>query len=107
MALQLSDRYPHSALAHLLVAEAYWRRGDEVAGEAAYQRFLPERAEGAMRHVQRSPFKHYAPGDAALSLLELDLEELALRVLRRGKDEVELAGEKAALEMAESYLRVG
>ena len=39
MALQLSDRYPHSALAHVLVAEAYWRRGDEVAGEAAYQRF--------------------------------------------------------------------
>ena len=40
-ALQVAGRYPHSALAHLLVAQIYWRQGEEAEGEAAYQRFLP------------------------------------------------------------------
>ena len=60
-----------------------------------------------MKYVRRSPFGHYAPGDAALACVELGLEELALRVLRRGVAEVELAGAVQALEMAESYLEVG
>lgn len=107
LVVQLEARYPHVALVHLLAAEAHWRRGDEAEGEAAYQRYLPERAEGQMKYVRRSPFRHYAPGDAALAILELGLEELALQVLWRGAEEVEPAGEVQALEMAQSYLEVG
>ena len=107
LAVQAAARYPHSALAHLLVAEAHWQSGNAAEGEAAYQRYLPSQAQGRMRYVQRSPFRHYAPGDAALACVELGLGELALRVLRRGIEEVEPASEQAVLEMAESYLAVG
>ena len=107
LALQLPTRYPHSALGHLLVAEAHWRRGDEASGEAAYQRYRPEQASGRMHYLRRSSFRHYAPGHAALACVELGLVELALRVLRSGMDEVQPAGEQAVLEMAESYLKVG
>jgi tetratricopeptide (TPR) repeat protein len=103
----LSERYPHAALVHLLAAEAHWRRGDEAAGEVAYRRYLPGRAEGLMKYVRHSPFAHYVPGDAALACVQLRLPELALRVLRRGVNEVKLANEKMALEMAESYLEAG
>ncbi len=106
-ALQLAGRYPHSALAHLLVAQTHWRQGEEAEGEAAYQRFLPEQAQGVMRYMRRSPFRHYVPGDAALACVQLQLPELALRVLRRGVNEVKLANETMAFEMAESYLKVG
>ena len=106
-ALQLAARYPHSALAHLLVAQAYWRQGEEAEGEAAYQRFLPEQAQGAMSYMRRSPFKHYVFGDAALACVELQLPGLALRLLHRGVNEVQLANETMALQVAESYLEVG
>jgi tetratricopeptide (TPR) repeat protein len=104
---QIQARYPHVALAHLLAAEARWRLGDEAGGEAAYRRYLPEQARGLLAHVPRSPFKHYTPGDAALACLQLGLEDLALRVLRRGLKEVEPVDATATLEMAESYLEVG
>ena len=106
-AQQLLERYPQVALGHLLVAQAHWRRGDETEAEAAYRRYLPEQAEGWIAHVRLSPFKHHVPGDAALAILELGLEDLALRVLRRGIDEVVLATSAQALAMAKSYIEVG
>jgi tetratricopeptide (TPR) repeat protein len=107
LALQVPQRYPHAMLGHLLVAEAYWRRGDEANGEAAYRRYLPAQAQGRLRYLPRSPFRHLVPGDAALACVALGLQQLALRVLRRGVDEVGPVGDEKVAEMAASYLHVG
>jgi tetratricopeptide (TPR) repeat protein len=107
MAVQLQARYPHAALVHLLVAKAYWQQGDETSAEAAYQLYLPEQAQGKLRYLQRSPLKHYIPGNAALAAVEWGLGDLAIRTLRRGIGEVKPIGDNAALAMAESYIIVG
>ena len=103
----LEKRHPHSALVPLLMVAAQWAAGDTRAALAAYRRFLPSGSVGRMKHVRHSPFAHFAHGDAALACVDLGLENLALRVLRRGIDEVSTANPKEAMEMTESYLEVG
>lgn len=103
---QLDEDRTYSPLVHLLEAAMHWHMGNEMAGEAAYQRYLPSAAHGYWNHLRESPFAHYVPADAAVALLELGLEELALEVMRRGADDLKPLDQQQAREMALSYLEV-
>lgn len=103
---QLDEDRTYSPLVHLLEAAMHWHMGNEMAGEAAYQRYLPSAAHGYWNHLRESPFAHYVPADAAVALLELGLEELALEVMRRGVEDLKSVDRQRADEMAQSYLNV-
>jgi len=106
LAAQVKRKHPHSQLIHLLEGEIYRRLGDEERAAASRRRYRPEQAQGRMAHIYHSEMMHHIPGDAALSLAELGLAELAVEVLREGAAEAQRYPPEKAREMVLSYLVV-
>jgi len=104
---KLLDEHPDAKIAHLLAAEVHWHLGEEERAKSAFRRYRPESAGGLTAHVKSSATIHYVPAFAGLSLVELGLPDLAIKVLRDGVEGRKALSPNAKRQMAESYLAAG
>ena len=99
-------KFPHAKTAYLLDAEIHAILGRHAASAAARHRYEPESGAGGTLHASNHGTIHLIPGSSALTLVELGLEELALRILEEGMEGVHRYDEEVAKAMALSYSEV-
>ena len=99
-------KFPHAKTAYLLDAEIHAILGRHAASAAARHRYEPESGAGGTLHASNHGTIHLIPGASALTLVELGLEELAVRILEEGMEDVHRYDEDVAKAMALSYSEV-
>jgi tetratricopeptide (TPR) repeat protein len=100
------SKFPYAKTAYLLEAEIHSIQGRHAASAAARRMYDPESGAGGTLHASNHGTIHLIPGASALALVELGLEELAVRILDAGLEEVHRYDEEVAKSMASSYSEV-
>ena len=100
------NKFPHAKTAYLLKAEIHAIQGRHAASVAAKQQYKPESGAGGTLHASNHGTIHLIPGSSALTLVELGLEELAVRILEEGIEGVHRYDEDVTKAMALSYSEV-
>ena len=99
-------KFPHAKTAYLLEAEIHSIQGRHAASAAARRRYEPESGAGGTLHASNHGTIHLIPAASALTLVELGLEELAVRILEAGMEGVHRYEADVARAMASSYWEV-
>ncbi len=99
-------RYPRAKTAYLLRAEILSAQGKHAASEEARRQYRPESGSGGTLHASSHGTIHLIPGSSALSLVELGLDDLAIRVLEEGTEQAHRYTDKATESMVVSYSAV-
>ena len=100
------NKFPYAKTAYLLEAEIHSIQGRHAASAAARKRYEPESGVGGTLHASNHGTIHLIPGSSALTLVELGLEELAVRILEDGLAAIHRYDEEVAKAAASSYSEV-
>ncbi len=100
------SKFPHAKTAYLLEAEIHSIQGRHAASAAARQRYEPESGAGGTLQAANYGTIHLIPSSSALTLVELGLEDLAVRILEEGLEGVHRYDEDVAKATASSYSEV-
>ena len=100
------SKFPHAKTAYLLEAEIHSIQGRHAASAAARQRYEPESGAGGTLHASNHGTIHLIPSSSALTLVELGLEDIAVRILEEGIEGVHRYDEDVAKATASSYSEV-
>lgn len=89
---------------HLLASETYRRLGDPTSSRRAELAYAYPSAPWA--HLRKAPTAHRVPAASAMSLVDLELVDLALVVLREGIGDSVFYPFGAMSDMADTYIAV-
>jgi len=99
--------HPDLLVTHFLKEHLHRSRGETAAAELMRTRRQPENLHGSLRYVGNPSTAYRVTGAAASSLVQLDMADLAIQVLREDAERYRRMGHRVLEARAQDYLDVG